>query len=128
MPTNSEQNFKGKHLSALHKIDEDHHEYVEKPNSVNSNFNKNNDDIFEDEIIISELEQPLKKFPPTGSFESDNLHTLILKHLGSRVTQSVLHLSNKSWAKGIWPWNKSKDTFIRKPKINSTRNVLVSDH
>ena len=106
--------FESKNLSTQ-KFDEDHYKYVNQENSLNLNYNEHNDDLFEDEIIISELEQALKELPPTGSFDIDNLHILILKHLGSRAKLAVLHLFNKCWAEGIWLWNISKVIFIRKP-------------
>ena len=68
---------------------------VKRENSVNSNYNEHNDDLFEDEITISELEQALKELPHTGSFDIENLHILILKHSGSRAKLVVLHLFNK---------------------------------
>ena len=74
--------FEGKHLSTQ-KFDEDHHEHLKSKNSVNSNYNEHHDDLFEDEITISELEQALKELPPLGSFDIDNLHIMILKYLGS---------------------------------------------
>ena len=98
LPTNFEKFFfESKNLSTQ-KFDGDHHEYVKRENSVNSNYNEHNDDFFEDEIPIPELEQALKELPPTGSFEIDTLHILILKHLGSRAKVAVLHLLNKCWA------------------------------
>ena len=45
--------FEGKHLSTQ-KFDEDHHEYVKRENSVDSNYNEHNDDLFEDEITMVE--------------------------------------------------------------------------
>ena len=74
--------FEGKHLPTQ-KFDEDQYEYVKRENSLNSNHNEHNDDLFEDEITISKLERALKELPSTGSFDIDNLHLLILKHLGS---------------------------------------------
>ena len=118
--------FEGKHLSQL--FDKNHHEYVKKENSVYSNHNKHNDNFFEDDIIISDLEQSLKDIPPTGSFDIDNLHVLILKHLDSRAKLAVLHLFKKCRAEGSWPWNISKVIFVKKPNKKTTLNVLVYHH
>ena len=94
--------FEGKHLSTQ-TFDEDHLEYVKRENLLNSNYNEHTDDLFEDEITRSEIEQALKELPSTGSFDNDNLHLLILKHLGYRAKLAVLHFFNKCWAECIWP-------------------------
>ena len=120
--------FSGRHLS-IQNVDEDQYGFVKRKN-------EHNDDLFEDEITISELEQALKELPPTGStgfFDIDNLHIMILKHLGSRAKLAVLHLFNKCWAEGIWPWNISKVIFIRKTKksysnCSSFRPLTISSH
>ena len=105
--------FDGRHLSTQ-EFHEDPYAYMKRKNSVNLSFNEHNDDLIEDAITISELEQALKELPPTGSFDIDNIHILILKHLGSRATLAVLHLFNKCWAEVIWPCNISKVIFISK--------------
>ena len=69
---------------------------MKREKSVNSNHNEHNDDLFENEITISELEQALKELPPTGPFDIDNLQIMTLKTLGSRAKLAVLHLFNKS--------------------------------
>ena len=66
--------FEGKHLSTQ-KVDEDHHKDVKRKISVNTNYNEHNDDLFEDEITISELEQALKELLPTGTLDLTNIDT-----------------------------------------------------
>ena len=56
---------------------------MKRENSVTSNYREHDDDFFEDDLTIFELEQALKKLTPTGPLVIDNLHILILKHLGS---------------------------------------------
>ena len=101
---------------------------MKRKHSLNSIYNEHNDDLFEDEITISELEQALKELPPNGSFDIDNLHKLILKHLGSRAKLAVLHSFNKCWAEGIWPWIYLRLSSSENQTKNPTPNVLVSDH
>ena len=122
--------FEGKHLSTQ-KFDEDHFEYVKRENSHNSIYNEHNDDLFEGEITISELKQALKELPPTGSFDIDNLHILILKHLGSRAKLAVLQQAVYSTNAG--PRASGLGTYLRLSSSenqtkNPTPNVLVSDH
>ena len=105
-----------------------------KENSVNSNDNEHNDDFFEDEITISDLEQAHKELPPTWSFDIDNSNILILKHLSSPAELAVLHLLNICWAEGICPWKISKVILIRKsnkkfhPEGSSFQPLTVSSH
>ena len=40
--------FESKRLSTQN-FDEDHHEYVKRENSVNSNYKEHNDDLFDEE-------------------------------------------------------------------------------
>ena len=47
---------------------------MKKDISINSKYNEHNDDHFEVETTISELEQALKVLPPTGSFDIDKSH------------------------------------------------------
>ena len=107
---------------------------MKRENSLNWIYNEHNNDLFEDEITISELKQALEELPPTGSFDIDNLHILILKHLGSRAKLAVLLLFNKCWAEGVWPRNISKGIFIRKPnkkhyiECSSFRPLTISSH
>ena len=101
---------------------------MKRKNSVNSKYIEHNDDHIEVEISLPELEQAFKELRPTGSFDIDNLHFLILKHLGSRAKLAVLHHSTNAGprASGLGTYQKlsSSENLTNNP----TLNVLVSDN
>ena len=110
--------FTGKHLKNQ-ATDLNHERATERKyrNIISENSTQENEEesSINEEISLLEIRTAISKQDTTDkACDSDEIHPIILKHLGMEALSMLKFIYNWSLDNGSWLWNMSNVTFIRK--------------
>ena len=73
-------------------------------------------EFFQVFLSSEELDDALKQFLSTNSFDPDGIHIQMMKKLDNYARTFFLEIFNNCRDEAVWSWTQSRVPFIRKPK------------
>ena len=80
-----------------------------------SSRDQEGDDYMDEVVTIQDVKAAIKEQKTGGkSPDSDNIHPRMLRHMPSIAIEVLCKLINLALETGVWPWARSRVTFLRK--------------